>query len=110
MPTYTMPPETVDSTSTLVYLSTNLPWLFPGLLIFIFISFALANFAVRERRNGKGDLIESLALSSFITATSSIMLYLIKGLVNIYTPIIAVSVMLLFVLVYIMRDTSNTGI
>lgn len=104
MTNYTAYPTSTDPTATLVWMSSNLNWLFPGILLLIFLSFSAGNFMYRERRNGKANLAESMAIGSTITTGASLVLFLIPGLISIETISICFSFMLIFVIWYMFSN------
>lgn len=98
---YTAFPTGDDPTLSLVWMSTNLPWLMPFLLLLIMISFTAGNFMYRERRNGRASLAESLAFGSTITMVGAIILNLIPGMFNPVVLATGFGFMALFVLWYL---------
>lgn len=104
MTNYTAYPTDTDPVATLVWMSTNLEWLMSGVLFFIFISFALGNYMYRDRKTGKGNLPESLAISSFITTGGAIILYFIPGLLSLATVINCLTFMIIFMIWYMFSN------
>jgi ABC-type multidrug transport system permease subunit len=98
---YTSFPNTDAPVDALVWMSTNLPFMIPMILFLIFITFTMGNFMYKERRNGKGNFIESCAFGSTITMGGAIVLNLIPGLFNPGVLGISFSLMAVFVLWYL---------
>lgn len=94
---YELPPSNITNSSEalvdlVVYISSEVPILAPSILFLIFIVLLGSGYFSEERRKGRGDLAKWFAISGFITATLSIVLFLINGIVNLVTVVIAVVV------------------
>lgn len=75
-----------------VYLSQEVPFLVPGILIFVFFIIMGAGYFAQDRKTGRGNLPMWAAISALITTTGSFVLFMIEGLVNLEVIIIAVMV------------------
>ncbi len=100
MPSYILPSE-INQTGglevALVYVSSNVPSLFPGLLFLSFIAIMMTGFSYQERRNGNSSLLMWAAISSFITTTGALMLFLYPGIIPL--QVISTCIAITFILV-----------
>lgn len=95
---FTLPTENADMdfVSLLTYLSGQLPFLFPIILFFIFISIVIAGYFAQERRTGRGNLAQWLSIGSFVTTTGALILFLIPNVIDLVTISTCVALTLLF--------------
>ena len=76
----------------LVELSTQVPLLFPGILVLIWFAIMGAGYASQERRTGRGNIAIWASVSSLITTTGAFILFLYNGIIGLETVIIFVVV------------------
>lgn len=91
MPTYTLPNFTGNSSGLsdiFIYTSQQVPFLPVGILIFVYIIIVAGGYFSQERKTGYGNFPMWMAIGGLITTFSSYLLFMIDGLVNLYTIII----------------------
>lgn len=94
---YTLPDPSITTPDGLLgYLATQVPFLVPLILLLVFLALTMSGYFYQERRNGRANLPLWLAISSFITTTSSFFLFLIPNVMNIETVSIAIAFTLVF--------------
>ena len=76
----------------------------PGLIFMFFCVIALGSFFSKLRLTGDGDMLGSLAASSFATTGLTVILTIGSGLVNLYTLVIVISVTIMFTWLLIFRE------
>lgn len=69
----------------LVNLSSNVPSLFPMLLFFEFIVIAVGGAFANSRRTGFTNISQWSAIAGLVTTTTGFILFLVNGLISLYT-------------------------
>ena len=106
MPTWTLPGNLTDPVDILVNTSTQVPILFPGIILLVFGVIIIAGAYSQERKTGKSNISMWFAVSSLITTTASLFLFLIDGLVPLEFMMIMMGITL-FSVIYFFFNTSR---
>jgi hypothetical protein len=104
---YQLPSEVVTENSgvgLLQYIASQDGRIIPTILFFVFLTISISGFLTQRLRGG-ANIWLWMSIGGLITSTSSILLFLAEGVVNLYTVIISISMTGAFVLAFIF--TSN---
>lgn len=93
---YTLPPNDLTNGSQgieqlFIYTSQQVPFLMPGILLFLFFVILGSGYFFQDRRVGRGNFPMWCAIASFITTTGAFFLFLYDNLINIEILVIGVS-------------------
>lgn len=103
---YDLPPTNMTSISdVLPYVGQQVPALYPGILLLIFVVILSTGFFSQERRRGDGSITMWLAVSGLVTSTISFLFFL-TGLINTYTLGICVALTVIFAMFYMLNGNS----
>ncbi len=88
---FTIPNQT-DPMANIADVSGQVPLLFPGILLLIYLAIAGAGFYNQQRRSGVGNFPMWSAIASFIVTTGAFILFLYSGIVNKETMVICFTI------------------
>ena len=94
---------TIDLGTLLRFPSIDTPIFYPVLLFVIFLIFALGTFFREIRREGKGNILSSLAVGGFITMVMAFIFSLL-GLIQRGVVIITLVASIMFIAIYMLTD------
>ena len=94
---YELPPTNITNgtqplVDLLAYESSQICTLMPGILFLIFIIVLGSGYLSEDRKRGRGNFPKWFAISGFITATLSLILFLMNGIVNLIVVMITIAV------------------
>lgn len=106
MPSYDLP--NLSNASGLedlfIYEASQVDFLIPGILFFIFIIIASTGYFAQKRQGERGNMPMWLSIASFITTTGGFMLFLYNGIVNLPTIIIMMVITILLGIWFFLDD------
>jgi len=89
----------------LVYISTQLPFFVPMMLLFIWMMFTLLMYFGSRKFSGQADFFSAAAAGGFVSVVLATILSLYSGITNMYTLILmTVIVILSFVFLWVRRN------
>lgn len=86
---------------TMRYLGEQLPILFPSILFFVFVVGTVLGYNIDNKRTGRANIWLWLSVNSFIVSFAAVILYLIPGVLDIYTGSVSIAFMILFFVIFI---------
>lgn len=100
MPTYDLPTLATNRTleGLIQYEVTNVPFLGPGILIFIFLAITIAGSFSHSRSLNRSGMAMWMAIGGMISTTVGFVLFLYPGIINLETLVISVISTLTFAL------------
>lgn len=99
---YSVPIDVTSPVDLLVKTSGQIPFMFEGILLLIFLVIASSSYFAQQRRVGRGNISQAMAIASLITTTGGFILFLINGLIAMETLIVLVSITLISTLWFLM--------
>lgn len=103
---YTLPDASVNRTleGLLSYEVSQVPFLGPGILIFIFLAITLAGSMRSGREHNQSGVIMWLAIGSFISSTCGIILFFYPGIINLYELSISIAMTIVFNAIFFLKN------
>ena len=101
MTAFNLPPQGTEANGlagALSYLAGQLPFLFPTILFFIWITIFSSGFGIQRMKSiqNKANMPMWASISSFITSIVAIILYLMPGVLDIATVSICIVATIIF--------------